>query len=217
MNCQWRDQVIAYLYGDEEDKAPHIEKHIESCPECAAFVEGYLAKQQQGIDIPSPTSQTRDEKLREKVCKYKKGRGRIIIFIIIGLILGLFSVYYRNIDFIPLRALFGIPYKLAEIIYGIFLPLRENYLASLYAGDMLYSYFTWFGSTKYLLSFFAVFVTPSLIGGAIYGSIGYFTGDKKVFTLSRYLRFALIWLAIIGGYIGLIFLINAIIPGGGAA
>lgn len=51
--------------------------------------------------------------------------------------------------------------------------------------------------------------TTMLIGGAIYGSFAYFTGDKRVFTLQRFLKFAGGWCALILLVAGLAFGMNA--------
>lgn len=57
--------------------------------------------------------------------------------------------------------------------------------------------------------FLAEIITTVLIGGAIYGALAYFTGDKRVFTMQRFIKFGAVWCGIILISIGATYLVNA--------
>ncbi|MDE5591157.1 MAG: hypothetical protein K2J60_18785, partial [Acetatifactor sp.] len=61
----------------------------------------------------------------------------------------------------------------------------------------MFTTFTEFFPHSYLATFLAETLSTVLIGGAVYGALAYFTGDRKVFTMHRFLKFAGYWCAAI--------------------
>ena len=155
------------------------------------------------IEIPEVVYQGDDKKLKERIHKFKTGSFRIAVFTVVGLFMGFFSSTYTWDSFLPTKIIFSIPYKLTEAIYLSVLGT---------SGDLrwpMYPAWTEFFPHSGLATFLAENVTTLLIGGAIYGSLAYFTGDKRVFTLQRFLKFAGCWCGIILLVIGLAYGINA--------
>lgn len=198
MECRYKTRVLDYLRGDLED--PEIEKHIENCPECSALVEGYLAREKE-LYIPDTVYDGGDQKLKEQVVHYEKGTRRILIFTLVGLIMGWFSITYYTDSFLITKIILAVPYKISEALYGLlhevpYLYTRQNGIFDAYFPQ------------NQLYTFLAERITPVLTGGAVYGSLAYFTGDSRVFTLKRYLKFAAVWCALILGYAGIIIGLN---------
>lgn len=198
MKCEMKECVLEYLKGDSQD--PEIEKHLEQCEQCQALMEGYLAKE---TAIHLPKAEWINGNLKEQVENYNKGSIRIVVFTIVGLILGLFSYKYYGTDFLPLKIVLGIPYKINEMIHTA---LHDH--SRIYLTEMIHGRFNEFFPQAFFASVFAEYVISSLIGGAIYGSVGFFTGDKRIFTLTKYLRFAAVWALIILISIGGAFFVN---------
>lgn len=163
--------------------------------------------EQEKIEIPQIIYQGEDKKLKERIQKFQTGTLRIAIFTVVGFIMGFFSYTYVTDNFFPAKLIMAIPYKISEAIYvhvlGTDAAVRgsEQYY-------LLY-YFTEFFPHSYCATWLAERVTPVFLGGAIYGSLAYFTGDKRVFTLRRYLKFAGTWAAIIVLFIGGTYAVNA--------
>ena len=133
-------------------------------------------------EIPREVFDGDEEILKKRVIHFKKGARRIFVFTIVGLIMGWFSYLYVGVGFFPLKLIIAVPYKINEIIHNFF---HGTHIAM--AGlDTFFPNAIW-------VSAFTEFVLPMLFGGAIYGSLAYFTGDRKVFTYKRYLKFAGIW------------------------
>lgn len=160
---------------------------------------------QEKIEIPKVEYQGDDKKLKERIFKFKTGSLRIAIFTIVGFVAGFFSRTYTQDSFLPTKLILAIPYKINEAIY-----------CSILGTDAATTrYWEWppgytdFFPRSWLATFFAEVVTTILISGAIYGSLAYFTGDKRVFTLERYLKFAACWCAVILLSIGGAYGINA--------
>ena len=157
------------------------------------------------IEIPRVEYQGDDKKLKERIFKFKTGSFRIAVFTVVGFIVGFFSRTYTSDSFLPTKLILAIPYKINEAIY-----------CSILGTDAATTrYWRWppsqtiFFPRSSLATIFAEVVTTILISGAIYGSLAYFTGDKNVFTLSRYLKFACCWCAVILLSIGGAYGINA--------
>lgn len=198
MKCGMHKQVLAYLRGDSDVDAAAIEAHLETCTECAALVEGYLEKEQE-LQLELEGWQGKDEKLKEQVVHYEKGTRRIVIFTLVGLLMGWFSIRYYTDSFPVTKVITAIPYKLGEMLHNV---LHQAH------GDYYIGTFNEFFPGDGLSTFLAERIVPVLFGGAIYGSLAYFTGDKRIFTLKRYLKFAAVWAAIILGFTGLTFGVN---------
>ncbi|MBR0598160.1 hypothetical protein [Sinanaerobacter chloroacetimidivorans] len=198
MKCEMKEYVLEYLKGDSHDL--EIEKHLEHCEQCQALMEGYLAKED-AINLPEAECITGN--LKERVENYDKGTKRIVVFTIVGLILGWFSYKYYITDFLPLKIVIGIPYKISEMIHVTFHDHSFIYLTQYTLGQL-----NEFFPQAHFASFFAEYGISSLIGGAIYGSLGFFTGDKRIFTLTKYLKFAAVWAIIISLAVGGTFLAN---------
>lgn len=162
-----------------------IEKHIDGCEQCQDLVEGFLAGEQK---ITLPDAKVTEDNLKKRVEHYDKGRIRIAVFTIVGLIMGFFSMRYTEIDFLPLKLVLAIPYKISEMVH---ITLHHHQAAGLSMG-MSNEFFP----QSIWATFIGEKIVASLAGGAIYGAMAYLTGDKKVFTLSRFIKFCGIWIVI---------------------
>lgn len=159
---------------------------------------------QEKIEIPSIGYQGDDKKLKERIFKFKVGSLRIAIFTVVGFVMGAFSHTYVRDSFLPTKVLLAVPYKLSEAIYVSILGTDAAD-----AHHWMWPAMTEFFPHSQLATYVAEVVTVILIAGAIYGSLAYFTGDKRVFTLQRYLKFAGCWCAVILLSIGAAYGINA--------
>lgn len=204
MNCDMRQQVLSYLRGEAGVDAQKVEAHIEACAECAALVEGYTEKAQELALEPEHFS-VEDGRLKEQVVHFEKGTRRIIIFTLVGFLMGWFSILYYTDSFIVTKIILAIPYKLGEMLHNIL--HQADYSA--YRGTEFLPWSNEFFPGDHLSTFLAERIVPVLFGGAIYGSLAYFTGDKRIFTLKRYLKFAAVWAAVILGFTGITFGLNA--------
>ena len=215
MRCEMKEQVLSYLKGETrsaEGAAPEhtccdameieIENHLEHCEQCQALLEGFLAGEE-AIRLPEANSGSVN--LKERVEHYDKGTRRILVFTIVGLILGWFSYRYYITDFLPLKIILSIPYKISEMLHTA---LHDH--SYIYLGESVQGHLDAFFPQSRFASFFAEYGVTSLIGGALYGSIGFFTGDKRIFTLTKFLKFSAVWAVIISATIGGTFLINQI-------
>lgn len=190
MECNYRDRVLEYLRGDSEDE--EAERHLETCETCRAMMEGYLEKERE-LEIPAAGYAGEDKVLKEQVTHFEKGTRRIVVFTLVGLVLGWFSIAYISDSFIVTKIILAIPYKISEAIHN----LIHTHPYSYYEINGMLTDFNEFFPNSRLLTFLAERLTPVLIGGAIYGSLAYFTGDSRIFTLKRYLKFAAVWAGII--------------------
>lgn len=160
---------------------------------------------QDRIEIPEIVYQGDDKKLKERIFKFKTGSLRIGVFTLIGLILGFYSHTYVTDTFFPTKVIMAIPYKISEAIYVSVLGTDAKKIP----------FWDWpvspnaFFPHSWLATVMAELVTVVLISGAIYGSLAYFTGDKRIFTLQRFLKFAGCWCAAILLCIGLAYGINS--------
>ncbi len=203
MSCEYKEKVLNILKNDILDS--EIEAHIEQCPACSAMVEGYLERGRELLPtIPQTEYTGPDHRLKTGVIKYNRGRNRIIAFTIIGLIMGWLSFQYTRDPFIVTKIIMAIPYKISEAIYATLHSIPYAYRMS--CVGMMNEYFP----QSQLITLLAERFTPVLIGGAMYGSIGFFTGDKRIFTLNKYLKFAFVWCCVILLWIGAVFAGNAI-------
>lgn len=157
------------------------------------------------IKLPEVSYEGSDSKLLELISKLKKGTFRIIVFTIVGMIMGWFSYMYYGDTFIVTKIILAIPYKINEAIYVSIIGTGNAaiQMLSLPMGD------TMFFSNSIIATFLAERITPVLIGGAIYGCLGYFTGDKRVFTLERFVKFVCVHMVILVVFIGLVYGVNA--------
>lgn len=147
----------------------------------------------EGVRIPKVSYEGNDRDLKEQVIHYEKGTRRIIIFTVVGLLMGWFSYKYYGENFLPLKIILAVPYKLNELMHNA---LHPAVYTDLGMADALDEFFP----QAPLVSRLAEYGTSALFGGAIYGSLAYFTGDKRIFTLSRYVRFGCVWAAVIGAW-----------------
>ena len=137
------------------------------------------------IRIPGVTYQGDDRKLKERIFKFKAGSFRIAVFTLVGLFMGFYSDTYVRDTFFPTKLITAVPYKIMEAIYQSVLPVQNPIPPDMrgWTWNMIFPY-------SYVANLLAEPLTTVLIGGALYGSLGYFTGDKRVFTLQRFLKFA---------------------------
>ena len=134
------------------------------------------------VEIPRVVYEGNDEVLKEQVVHYEKGTRRIVLFTVLGLLLGWFSYRYYTESFLPLKAVLGIPYKLSEFLHQA---LHGEH--DLRTGLGIFGWDAFFPQAP-RISYLAEYGTSALFGGALYGSLAYFTGDKRIFTLSGYVR-----------------------------
>ena len=197
MACKYKEKTLSLLKGEIEDN--DLEEHIEVCTECAALVEGYLEKSKEiEVHIDDELFLVDKNKFKKYIYKYRKGMARIIVFTLIGMFMGWMSFRYVSDSFFVTKLITAIPYKISEIIYGFLYKPPYLYLEDYNA----------FFPQVLVVSFMAERLTPVLIGGALYGSLGYFTGSRKIFTLKKYIRFICIWCSIILAWIGSMFVLN---------
>lgn len=157
-------------------------------------------KKEDEIRFPKVSYGGNDRELKEQVIHYEKGTRRIIIFTIVGLLMGWFSYYYYGETFLPLKIVLVVPYKLSELLH---LALHsEIYPQWIRLQDIFFP-------QAPVVSRLAEYGTSALFGGAIYGSLAYFTGDKRIFTLGRYVRFGCVWAVVIGVWTSALFGANA--------
>jgi len=145
-------------------------------------------RQEGKVAIPKVSFEGDDKMLKEQVTHYEKGTRRIIIFTVVGLLMGWFSYRYYEENFLLLKIILAVPYKLSEMLHNA---VHPAVYAWPWAEDAFFP-------QAPILSRLAEYGTSALFGGAIYGSLAYFTGDKRIFTLSKYVRFGCIWAAVIG-------------------
>lgn len=156
------------------------------------------------INIPKVKCDADDKKMLARIRLFKVGAARIIIFIFVGFIIGWFGYTYTTDSFIVTKVIFAIPYKISEVIYISIIGTGDMLVDNSYMG-----FDTIFFKQSMIATFLAEHITPVLVGGAIFGALAYFTGDKKVFTLNRFIKFFLIWSCIILVYIGCVYGVNA--------
>jgi len=140
--------------------------------------------------IPKVIYEGNDQVLKDQVRHYEKGTRRIIIFVLVGLVMGWYSYCYVQENFIPLKIILALPYKFNELMHNAFHPAVYQY-------SMGWGLDEFFPQAPFI-SWLAEHGISALFGGAIYGSLAYFTGDKRIFTLTGYLKFGLCWAAVIG-------------------
>lgn len=165
-------------------------------------------EEQRKIEIPEVVYQGDDKKLKERVFKFKVGSFRIAVFTIVGFIMGVFSHNYVRIAFFPMKLIMAIPYKASEAIYVSVIGTDAAHLMVTFRERWAFM-FTEFFPHSYIATFLAENFTTVLIGGAVYGSLAYFTGDSRVFTLRRFLNFAAVWCSVILIAVGSAYLVNA--------
>lgn len=158
-------------------------------------------KKEEGIAIPRITYTGNDAVLKEQVIHYEKGTRRIVVFTIVGLLMGWFSYRYYGENFLPLKMILAVPYKLSELLHNA-LHTEAIWYSGVRPED------AFFPQAPYV-SRLAEYGTAALFGGALYGSLAYFTGDKRIFTLSGYVKFGCIWAAVIGVFTAALFGANA--------
>lgn len=101
------------------------------------------------------------------------------------------------------KVIFAIPYKISEAVYVSIIGTNAS---TDFLGVMGINAFF---PQSVIATFLAKRITPVLIGGALYGSLAYFTGDKRVFTLQRFVKFAGVQMAVILIFIAAVYGINA--------
>lgn len=155
------------------------------------------------IKIPKVTYEDGYDKLLERVSKFKKGTLRIVFFMIVGMIIGWLSYTYPSDPFLVTKVILAIPYKISETIYvSVIGTNASSFYTNLFDAN---EFFPQSG----LATFLSERITPVLIGGALCGSLAYFTGDKRVFTLRRFVKFAGIQTAVILLFIAGVYGINS--------
>jgi len=158
------------------------------------------------IEIPQVVYSGDDKKLQERVSKFKAGTFRIIVFTLVGFFMGACSHTYVRDSFLPTKLIMAVPYKICEIIYVFLIGTDAG---ELYRRGISVGFITEFFPHSQVAILLAEYVTTVLIGGAVYGALAYFTGDRRVFTLRRFLKFAGVWCAVILTMVGITYGVNA--------
>ena len=141
--CDYRERVLKYLRENTED--PGVERHLEECMECRALVEGYL-EQEKELDIPEAGYEGTDEELKERVVHFEKGTRRILVFTLVGFVLGWFSIAYFTDSFLVTKVILAIPYKASEMLHNLF----HSHPYSYYGGNGMFTEFNdLFGGADY--------------------------------------------------------------------
>lgn len=167
-------------------------------------------EEEKKIDIPEVVYQGDDKRLKERVSRFKEGTFRIVVFTIVGFVLGAYSQIYTSIGFFPVKLILAVPYKISEAVYVSVIGTDAAQLQIVPFGSIGWHWFlTEFFPHSIVATFLAETVTTVLMGGAIYGALAYFTGDKRVFTMQRFVKFAAVWCAVILASIGAAYLVNA--------
>ncbi len=165
---------------------------------------------QDKIAIPDVVYEGDDKRLKERVFKFRQGSLRIAIFTVMGFIMGGLSHHYTSITFFPVKLLIAVPYKISEAIYVFMIGTDGAGARNVFPHlSRWYLGFTEFFPHSRIATFLAENFTAFLIGGALYGALAYFTGDKRVFTLQRFLEFATVWCGMILIAVGSAYLVNA--------
>lgn len=155
------------------------------------------------INISKVSYEKNDVKLLERIFKFKKGMRRIVCFMIVGIVVGLFSNAYTTDSFIVTKVIFAIPYKISEAIYVSIIGTGFRMRWEMFVGV------TEFFQHSYIATFLAERITPAFIGMILFGSLGYFTGDKRVFTLERFVKFLGIQCVVLMIFVGSVYGVNA--------
>lgn len=155
------------------------------------------------INIPKVDCDINDKKMLIRIKKFKAGTIRILTFTIVGMVIGWFGYTYTADSFIFTKIIFAIPYKISEAIYTKI--IGTSHMTSV---KSLFGFETDFFRQSALATFLAEHITPVVIGGAIYGCLAYFTGDKKVFTMQRFVKFISVCMGVLLLYIGCVYGIN---------
>lgn len=164
-------------------------------------------EEQKRVEIPEVVYQGDDRKLKERVSRFKEGSFRIVVFTIVGFVMGAYSRNYISVDFFPVKLILAVPYKISEAIYVSVIGTDAARMMAI--GSSSWHVFTEFFPHSPAATFLAETVTTVLTGGAIYGALAYFTGDKRVFTMQRFLKFGAVWCVILLISIGAAYLVNA--------
>lgn len=198
MGCKHKEQVIKYLNEENIDIDENIiEKHLEECEECSNLLNDKLSDK---LFIPEEKPED-DNKLIQRIKNRRKGIKRITLFTIAGFILGLLSFFYTQDKFLITKILMAIPYKMSEGILSIIMPKGSINFdligkpAYVNYGYGVFPHFTF-------LAFIAERLNPAFIGAGIYGSLGYFSGDRRVFTFKKYLRYLIMGIVILVIWLG---------------
>jgi hypothetical protein len=192
MSCEFKEKTEWYCKNFT--KIMEVEEHISNCEECKKLLDSSSEK----IDLPKLAKLDENTDLLNKVLKRNRGIKRIFIFSIIGIVMGFLSFYYREQNFIVSKIIIAIPYKIMEMVLLYIRPEVNMLTGYNYWGDMIFMRFP-------VLNHITERVIPCLIGGCIYGSIGYITGDKNIFTLKKFVIFVSKWVGVTAICIALIF------------
>lgn len=157
------------------------------------------------IVIPKITYNKKDDILLERVVKLRKGTVRIIVFMLVGMLMGWFSNLYTQDSFIITKIILCVPYKISEAIYTSVIGTDAVFYDTFFSFQYLNEFFP----QSVTATFLAERITPVLIGMIGYGSLAYFTGDKRVFTLQRFIKFAGVQICILGVFVAAVYGVNA--------
>lgn len=149
------------------------------------------------FEIPKELYGGEEKQLKKRVIHFQKGIRRIFVFTIVGFIMGWFSYLYVTMKVFPLKAIVAVPYKLNEMLHNV-----------IHGSHQMQMTFDTFFPNAPNVSVFSEILLPVLFGGAVYGSLAYFTGDRKVFTYKRFAKFFAVWVCVLVAGVGGSFLAN---------
>ncbi len=182
MSCEFDEK--ARWYCDNFNKIIEIEEHISECEECKKLLD---ARTEQ-IELPKAEIPDENTSLLKKVLKRKRSEKRILIFCIVGMFMGFFSHMYVHQSIFAVKLIMAIPYKLAEMFFLYISPETHIYMNYRNVSGSIFVKFQ-------TLIHIAMLILPSIIGGCIYGSIGYVTESRDIFTLKKFAVFIFKWAA----------------------
>ena len=198
MSCEFKEKT--QWYCDNFAKIVEVEEHISNCEECRKLLDTTT----QSIELPKETAIDENTNLLKKVLEKKKEAKRILIFSIIGMVMGFFSYRYTEQNIFILKLLLSVPYKIMEMVMLYIRPEVINIFSYDYMGYMGYMHSSIF-LKFWILNAVAERVLPCIIGGCIYGGIGYITGDKNILTLKKFIVFISKWVVAAILCVGLLF------------
>lgn len=193
MSCEFKEKT--QWYCENFAKIVEAEEHISNCQECRELLDENIKR----LELPKEDMTDENTNLLKKVLKRRRDTRRILIFSIIGMFMGFFSFTYRQQNIFILKLIIGIPYKIMEMFMLYIRPeVTDIFSSPAYMDNSIFLKFR-------VLSAVAERVLPCIIGGCIYGSIGYITGDKSIFTLKKFVVFISKWAAAAALCVGLLF------------
>jgi len=201
MACIYTEKIKDYLEEKLSAKEMQtMERHLETCKECQGELDKLLNNE---LVFEPKQLDVDDAVLISKIKARIKGIRRITLYGAAGFIIGLFSRFYTQDDFLLTKAVMALPYKLAKFALGIF--FSGNLLAPWHGTFYRYQGEMGFFPYHPILDFLATSFTPAIIASFIAVIIGYLLSDKRVFRRKKIVNFLLAWLVIFLVWTGVLY------------